>query len=75
MLLLLYPDEKPILLLNELFLVVWGCPLKENNIGELLNSFGKLESFIKFSDILAIELDVDEGFEVGQLFLLLRVEE
>lgn len=44
-------------------------------MGELLNSFGKLGSFIKLRDMLAIELEVDEGFEVGQLFLLLRVEE
>lgn len=55
--------ENPILFLKVLLVVVWGCPLKENSIEDWLNSLGKLLSFIKLTDILAMELEDEEGLE------------
>lgn len=43
--------------------------MKENNIGEFMNSFGKFESFVKFKVIFAIELDEDGLFELAKLAL------
>lgn len=64
---LVSPESAPKLFLNRLFLEVWGWGLKENSIGELLNNFGKLESFMKLIVILAIELDEDIGLEFIEL--------
>jgi hypothetical protein len=44
-------------------------------MGEWLNSLGKFVSFRKLIDTFAIELEVDEGFELLNKFLELALTE
>lgn len=68
------PEVNPILLLIELFLVVAGWLLKENSMGEWLNSLGKFVSLRKLIEILAMEFEEEEGLELLQLFLELALK-
>lgn len=67
------PDENPILLRMELFLVVAGWLLNEKSIGEWLNNLGKLASLRKLIEMFAIELEEEEGLELLELFLELAL--
>lgn len=60
----------------EEFVVVEGWGLKENKSGEWLKSLGKLESFKKLIEMLAIELDEEVAWELWVVVLarVLEVE-